>query len=457
MWLWSGLKDIGDGCSQGLLLEGSKSISLADTSDGEAILELDLRPPMKPKDPRILSRLECVKHLFLAFANRCQAYAYATEIGLITFSSQVETPCPLTPHFEVFKAKIDSVEAKGDTKLYDALQAAAEQLVAFRAGQPQTKLRILCLTDGRDSGTNGSTVEAHAVCRLLQQHEITLDAVCIGNEPLDVIKTLAKATYGYCFNPTRLRDALKLNELETLLTVFERPVVSSRHPPISTAAALRGWVRVYAQQPLDVCDDDTVPPRRVTEGLDSRVQNVQQALDAASSDESARPAAADSPSSECKREILAQLRKMHRTPHSAVDIFPSETDLTLWKVRIFCMPPPHLHSMSQPKLLATSRARASITASTISSRHLVCQVIMQGPDGSSYAEGTWLLYVRFPLLYPVSPPEVRFVTVSSRAARMLLPSRPSTAASLVEGLARSPAMLVRCANMILAAAADHPL
>eukprot|EP00966_Prymnesium_polylepis_P316132 7304467-Prymnesium_polylepis.1 len=35
---------------------------------------------------------------------------------------------------------------------------------------------------------------------------------------------------------------------------------------------------------------------------------------------------------------------------------------------------------------------------------------MEGPGGSPYADGTWLLSVRFPPTYPVQPPEVRFVT-----------------------------------------------
>ena len=58
---------------------------------------------------------------------------------------------------------------------------------------------------------------------LLQRRGVTLDAVCVGNETSDALRAIAKATGGYCFQPERLRDALKLCELETLLTLFERP------------------------------------------------------------------------------------------------------------------------------------------------------------------------------------------------------------------------------------------
>jgi len=360
VWPWAGIKDTGDGHKTGTCMEGHALISNWLSGDEGATFEITLRPPRKPKDAvresRYLSRMQCVKQLFLAFANRCQAYNYATEIGLVTFGSDVQTPCPITPHFEAFKEHVQDVKATGDTKLYDALQAAAEHLVAFKTQHAETRLRILCLTDGQDSEKNGSTVEAHAVTRLLQQRQIMLDAVCIGDVGVDDIKAVAKATNGYCFNPKRLRDALKLNELETLLTHFQRPEaqLTQYQPLVNSAASLRP----FRNRPLDICDDDTVPPRRVTAGLALPVHSLRAAIADA-------PVA---PSTECKKEVVAQLKAMHRTPHAACDIFPSETDLTFWKV------------------------------------------IMEGPGGSPYADGTWLLSVRFPPTYPVQPPEVRFVT-----------------------------------------------
>ena len=282
------------------------------------------------------------------------AYNYATEIGLVTFGSEVNVPCALTPFFEEFKDRIEAVTAEGDTRLFDALQTAAEQLSTFATKHPRTKLRVLALSDGRDTL---SSVPAHSVCALLQRRGVTLDAVCVGNETSDALRAIAKATGGYCFQPERLRDALKLCELETLLTLFERPD-APRPAVVHSDAQLMGYARL-ARFPLDVCDDHTVPPRKQTASLSAPVLGLQAALDGV------QPATV---SSETRRAVLREMRELSRTPHSAVDVFPCESDFTFWRV------------------------------------------LMGGPDGSSYAGGHWLLYVRFPDQYPVQPPEVRFVT-----------------------------------------------
>ncbi len=52
-----------------------------------------------------LSRLDCVKQLFHAFANRSMAYQYAHVIGLTLFGSDVVMSCEATElfvHFQVW-------------------------------------------------------------------------------------------------------------------------------------------------------------------------------------------------------------------------------------------------------------------------------------------------------------------------------------------------------------------
>jgi Ubiquitin-protein ligase len=64
-------------------------------------------------------------------------------------------------------------------------------------------------------------------------------------------------------------------------------------------------------------------------------------------------------SSECRKAIRAELLKLHREPHAACDVYPSEQDMAFWKV------------------------------------------VLEGPDGSSYVGGTFLLSCSFPPSYPV--------------------------------------------------------
>jgi len=45
----------------------------------------------------------------------------------------------------------------------------------------------------------------------------------IGKERDDSLRCIAKACGGFCFAPTSLNNALKLNELETFLCQLERP------------------------------------------------------------------------------------------------------------------------------------------------------------------------------------------------------------------------------------------
>uniref|UniRef100_A0A3Q2E8W3 UBC core domain-containing protein n=1 Tax=Cyprinodon variegatus TaxID=28743 RepID=A0A3Q2E8W3_CYPVA len=71
---------------------------------------------------------------------------------------------------------------------------------------------------------------------------------------------------------------------------------------------------------------------------------------------------------EKERRILEELKSLHLEPHPYINIFPSESDLTFWKI------------------------------------------LMEGPPDTPYEKGTFELYCQFGPDYPVKPPTVRFVT-----------------------------------------------
>lgn len=81
-----------------------------------------------------------------------------------------------------------------------------------------------------------------------------LDAIMIGEEDSAELVGVAKASGGYAFHPDKLKDALKLCELETLLRAAERPAESRPPRKVSTE---RDLLRFTSRRhfPLDICSE----------------------------------------------------------------------------------------------------------------------------------------------------------------------------------------------------------
>eukprot|EP01120_Amphizonella_sp_Union-15-10_P007836 TRINITY_DN2696_c0_g1_i5.p1 TRINITY_DN2696_c0_g1~~TRINITY_DN2696_c0_g1_i5.p1 ORF type:complete len:1420 (+),score=325.81 TRINITY_DN2696_c0_g1_i5:55-4314(+) len=353
--LWSNMREIGDGWVTGTLFRDDEKLYRHNLND-----LIEMRSPHRNADNR-LTRIQTVQQLFNVFINRSQAYDYPNQIGLILFGNDVNVTCPITPLFEVFRDHIDSSDAKGETKLWDAIKTAGETLVQFSQKHPKAKLRVLCLSDGEDTKSKS---EAWEVAQFLQKNNIICDCIMIGEGANNKeLRQVAKAAGGYAFAPQNLKQALKLNELETLLTIHERPPLYSR-PLVSSRASLTKFSDLWLY-PLDECTDERVPKRRVPEGLKKPVQSVEKTLEKASTDDNAsKPKGSVGRS----RRILKELTQILKDPHPAIDIYPSQSDIGFWRM------------------------------------------IMEAPEGSPYKSGTWLLYANFPEDYPLSAPEIRFVT-----------------------------------------------
>lgn len=84
--------------------------------------------------------------------------------------------CPLTPAFSFFAQRVERTatdatidDRGGTTRLYEAMEAAAGHLEAFRRSHPECTLRILALTDGEDtSGKSALPVRTDRIRRLRQ-------------------------------------------------------------------------------------------------------------------------------------------------------------------------------------------------------------------------------------------------------------------------------------------------
>lgn len=97
-----------------------------------------------------ISRLTEVKDVFRNLVSRISAYNLPTHLGLVTFSSgsYVRVSQPLTPVLLDFQHRLDSLNAGGQTALFDAIRKAKEMLANSKSKYPGLKTRIIVLTDG---------------------------------------------------------------------------------------------------------------------------------------------------------------------------------------------------------------------------------------------------------------------------------------------------------------------
>ena len=114
--------------TEGYIVEASTSESLRKTK----------KKANKKKKPVPLTRIEVVKQLFDAFINRLESYEdYHNHVGLVLFGTQVTEAFPLSNLLEAFRSRVERVKAKGDTRLYDALEQAVDMLRKLKEKNPQ--------------------------------------------------------------------------------------------------------------------------------------------------------------------------------------------------------------------------------------------------------------------------------------------------------------------------------
>ena len=326
--------------------------------------------------------------------DRTEAYGLPVATGLITYGSAIKEEVKLTTLLEDFHAAIDNVEPKGETKMIDAIDLAATKLIAYRKQHkirhPNIKLprlRILCFTDGVDTK---SEKKAYKVAARLQKKNIVLDAVSVddslsnsGSQVNNTLHQMAKATRGYSFMPRTLKDALLLNELETVLSCESRESLTH---PVSVKVTSEKKLKSFGWESVDVCDEHTVPERVQNPALENSVTTLADFLagnetktadggsNKANKSNTTNTATGESKpastiaSRKCTKRLMKELRLLKKKPHDMIRIYPSEENIQFWRV------------------------------------------LIEGPESTPYHKGVWLLTIDFPDDFPRSPPSVRFVT-----------------------------------------------
>ena len=365
----------------------------------EAIIVLiDISGSMSTTWDSGVSRLNAVKQLFHAFANRTMAYNLFHVVGLTVFASKLTCVSKVTELFEQFKEYVDALHTRDTTALYDAINDGATQLVEFTTihpnivgtgGAPEgatgssgesggllTRLfrfgstpkqpvksataeatkepdvtpvrrRIICLTDGHD---NASKMRPLDVINRCLREEIVVDSFIIGDGN-ENMKAISHATGGCSFLPNEIASAMRLFEMEGVLSLSRRDIKPASCP-MQDSQFLALKIREYDHEP------ETVMPSE----LKKKVISAKACLAKQATKEPASNIGLAS------KRIMAELAKLQKDPHASIEIYPSEDDISFWRL------------------------------------------LVTGPEYTPYEKCVFLLYVKFPEGFPMTPPEVRFVT-----------------------------------------------
>uniref|UniRef100_A0A8C1JMS2 Uncharacterized protein n=2 Tax=Cyprinus carpio TaxID=7962 RepID=A0A8C1JMS2_CYPCA len=299
-----------------------------------------------------MKRIDAVKQIFDSFSNRSMSYDFQHVICLVMFNDKVKTVLKFTENLETFKKQVHAIEASGYTRLYDALVRGISELDNIKKRFPACRCRILCLTDGNDFSSMSNPV---TIARKLMDSNIVVDAVIVGKADNTVLHGISYVTGGYCFKPENAKVALRLFETETVLSMELR--AERTRVPVSSIKTEEDLTKIFATHGYNERPEIKLPAQ-ITEKV-ARTENVLKKKIRES--KSGRFMEKD-------KRILEELKSLHCDPHPYCSVYPSETDLTFWRI------------------------------------------VMKGPPETPYESGTFELYCQFGHDYPVKPPAVRFCT-----------------------------------------------
>ena len=295
---------------------------------------------------RYLTRIQTVTQLFHALLNRTQAYSLNHNIGLVTFGTTATYTCPITRFYDDFIRSLDKTTVNGDTSLFDAVELARLKLEEY-CSNLQCKKRIIVLSDGDDTN---SSIKVEQLTKLLINCDITVDSFLIGKtSKSSEIRACSIATGGYNFKPDTIRLALSLFEQEPILHLSCREERLKANP---SDKRFKVSFTNLLQKPFDT--NDSIKIKKEVK-MDLKVTQINEMPK-------------NSMDSNQVRRISKEITALIKSPHPFIDIFPSEEDITFWKV------------------------------------------LITGPEGTPYSGCTYLVTINFKNSYPLSSPEIRFIT-----------------------------------------------
>ncbi|KAJ8357820.1 hypothetical protein SKAU_G00206140 [Synaphobranchus kaupii] len=318
----------------------------------EAILVLvDASSSMTGQCYTSWKKIDAVKQLFHSFSDRTMAYDFPHVIGLVKVASDVKFH-KFTESLEIFKVIVGTLEAQGCTLLYDALNRGHSELQNMKKSFPNCRLRMLCLTDGDDQGSSSDPVQ---VAVKLIDANIVVDSVLLGQEQNTILHGISNVTGGCCFKPETSKEALKLFEMETVLSLERRKL--KKKFEASSVKTLADLTKIFQSHGFDDTPEVVHPDElshKVTLAENALKKKIQESKTGRFMEKDKR--------------ILEELKYLHCDPHPYCTVLPSETDFSFWKI------------------------------------------LLKGPPDTPYADGAFELYCQFGAEYPLKPPLVRFLT-----------------------------------------------
>eukprot|EP01117_Protostelium_nocturnum_P018354 TRINITY_DN7660_c0_g1_i1.p1 TRINITY_DN7660_c0_g1~~TRINITY_DN7660_c0_g1_i1.p1 ORF type:complete len:530 (+),score=137.89 TRINITY_DN7660_c0_g1_i1:122-1711(+) len=334
------------------------------------VIVLDLSGSMKAdafrgskvKGELEMTRIETAQSYFQTFIDKFVALEVPVAVGLVCFGEKIELTFPITRNFDSFSTELGDVDAnQGKTRLFEAIQRAAETIVEFKnscasgnhggfklASEDKLSCRIFCLTDGEDN----SGVDPYPIYQYLKNHNIILDSIPIGTSG-SALARLTKATGGSCFIVQSSVEGVSLFEREAVLSVSVRADFNPFSVPINQRADLEA-VQVDLSQPNKVERKEN--PQMKAPCI-SNASQINQKFSSSTGSAVARIA----------REYSA-IQNETSGPIMQFSTFLNPDNIHIWKV------------------------------------------IYKGQANSAYEGGHWIISVVFPSDYPFKPPKVRFET-----------------------------------------------
>jgi len=281
-------------------------------------------------------------------------------LGLVLFGQNIKM-MPFVRDYEAFHDTLGNAEAlENYTKLYDAIHRAGEEIVKFATdhhsslsyGDEVCKFRIFCLTDGED---NASTMKYWHVTKYLQDHKIILDAF-----PLNVVnptlQAMTAATGGFCLNVSDMEKGVALFEREAILHINSREPSIIPLPVITDEASLKAVLKTSKI----VEEIKSTPVPAIVHKANIKKEDIAKV-------ESQVNSAPNTGGSGSIRRIWREYRELLDLPVLNWKPYITADDAHIWKI------------------------------------------IVDGPQGTPYENGRWVVTYQFPMDYPFKPPQVRFI------------------------------------------------
>ncbi|KAF3920677.1 hypothetical protein ABW21_db0207610 [Orbilia brochopaga] len=307
-----------------------------------------------------INRMTAAKMLFKHYSATASNYKLPVWFGVMKFDVNVSTMQEFTPLLEEVEPKIEKLAPAGMTAMWDCIYQAGEQLMDFKEDNPDTKLRIIVLTDGID---NRSKQTDKTTYQLLWENEIVLDAIVIGTDYYKSLFRICRVTGGYAMKPKATQEIFSIAEMETMVDQTFRP-------PIYRHDYLPFFDTIEPLDPFTVNAFDFPETRDHPHQNDEfmSLANAHKAFGKNKQlvvDKGTVRAAADVVKN---RRMLLEIKDMAENPHPDMDIYVSESNMAFWKV------------------------------------------VMQGPDASNYAQGTFVMFLDMIDDFPRKAPAARFIT-----------------------------------------------